>query len=143
MEEETFESFFENMDWEMLLEQRNVLVDIRHKKSTTTQSLAVANVISLVDGVWLAYRKRMNAKGKPVLSDKYQASVINKLVKKVDWKQLREDKRVFVEMMAKKSLTKKEVDAMNGILNGIDYFQDAYVYQYGVPEHEVFYLSED
>ena len=63
--------------------------------------------------------------------------------KKIDWKQLREQKKHLLEIIEYGGLIKERKDALQGILNLIDAIQDHAVDKLGFPEATIFNLEND
>lgn len=137
----TFTGFFAGMDWDMLTDQRSHLCAVRAKKSTTaTQKVVLDRIIALVD-LWIEYKIERSKLNK--FNADYNRKLIDRLLEKMNWKQLKADKTAFIMIGSKKSLTAKQDEALEGILNGIDAWQDAAVDSLGIPEHEIFTLSQE
>ena len=61
----------------------------------------------------------------------------------IDWKLLRKQKRLLLQVINNDNVNFKEKEALEGILSLIDSLQDSAVDEYGLDENLVFDLSND
>jgi hypothetical protein len=128
----TFHTFFSRMDWNMLRDQKNLMLIIRDTVVRSKQRVEAMNrFLKLID-FWLSFE-----------NTKYSRTSIAKAIKNFDWEQLKSDKRLFINIQSLKSVNGAKWEAMEGILNGIDSFQDAAVDDLKVDENKVFNLSKN
>ncbi len=70
-------------------------------------------------------------------------TTMDEFVDKIDFPLLEKQKNTLLELSIYGSLTMKEIDALEGIINFVDAFQDYAVDVMGKPENEVFNFSTD
>src|SRR5258706_15274833 len=63
---------------------------------------------------------------------------IRELIHNMDWKLLKAQKRVLIELQGKKSITQAEHDTLEGVINLYDFIQDKGLDVYGYDENLVF-----
>lgn len=123
---QTFQEFFSNMDWKLLEEQKQHLKAVKSKTRSIFKKSMLRRIINLIEK-WQA------KSNKP--SSFWQTAI--------DWKKLKYDKLKLLNIQNLKSLTQDEYDAIEGIINGLDYFQDAAIDELGMSKRSILYLTKD
>lgn len=126
----TFEHFFALMNWEMLKEQKEILKTVRDCIVRSKKRIDTMNrILKLID-YWFSFKDLMRPGSCIKPND-------------IEWEQLRDDKTEFLYIMELKSITPTQAEAMEGILSGIDTFQDTAELRLGIDKHILFNLSKD
>ncbi len=123
-----FKKFFKGIDWDMLAEQRNLLFQVydQHMKlMSIPQRESFLGILKMIL-YWMTFK---------VYDEVHTVTI------ETNWQELKKQKSDYLELMESLPLTDAQDDAMEGILNGIDAFQDAAVDELGIPADEVFTLT--
>lgn len=122
----TFQEFFSSMDWNLLEQQRKHLLTARKKTKNFFKRAMMNRILNLLIKWW-------NHRNKP--------STYWKIA--IDWKKLKYDKLKLLRFQKLKSLTQDEYDAIEGIINGLDYFQDSAIDELGMSKRSILYLTKE
>ena len=122
----TFQEFFSGMDWTLLEQQRNHLLTAKKKTRDIFKKAMLRRIVSLTLN-WAKYRNQKSAFWKDA----------------VDWHRLKHDKLKLLRFQNLKSLTQDEYDAIAGIINGIDFFQDSAIDELDMNKRTILYLTKD
>jgi len=122
----TFQEFFSGMDWNLLEQQRKHLLTARKKTKNFFKRAMMNRILNLLIKWW-------NHRDKP---SAYWKTAI-------DWKTLKYDKLKLLRFQNLKSLTQDEYDAIEGIINGLDYFQDSAIDELGMSKRSILYLTRE
>lgn len=122
----TFQEFFSGMDWDLLEQQRKHLLTAKKKTRDIFKKAMLRRIVSLILK-WGKYRNQKSTFWKDA----------------VDWNRLKHDKLKLLRFQNLKSLTQDEYDAIQGIINGIDFFQDSAIDELGMSKRSILYLTND
>lgn len=134
----TMRNFFSLMDWDMLQHQQNVLKAIRDTiVRSPKRRRVIQHIITVVD-FWLSCKNRHIDQTMKFFYDHPLSTT-----QPVNWEMLRDDKRELLRIQQLKSINDDKWEVIEGILNGIDSFQDAAVDELGIDKNIVFNFSKN
>lgn len=122
----TFQEFFSGMDWDLLEQQRKHLLTAKKKTRNIFKKAMMNRIINLI----AKWSKNRNKPGE------FWKQAIN-------WNTLKHDKLKLLRFQNLKSLTQDEYDAIEGIINGLDYFQDSAIDELGMSKRSILYLTRE
>lgn len=126
----TLLEFLSTLDWKLLEKQRSQLEEILSTRIISRRRKGVMQNIINLTNFWFAYQNR-------------HVNEFKKQLLTFNWQQLKEDKLEYLYIQAFKSLTLAQKEAMEGVLNTIDYFQDAAIEELHLDKNKVFTLTKD